>query len=100
MQESVGKFFSRLGPAFMHWLKQVAVAVDQLVNALTPGGWADETISARCWRLRQRRGWNVARLVIDTILFFDPNHCEESYISEQKRTQCAPEYRTGNLAEK
>ena len=89
----------RIGAAFLRWLKQVAIAVDQLLNALTPGGWADETISARCWRLRSRRGWNVARLVIDTVLFFDPNHCEESYKSEQLRTQCAPEYRPGPVKE-
>lgn len=77
----------------MHWLKQVGIAFDQLLNALTPGGWADETISARCWRLRHSFGWGVARRVIDAVLFFDKNHCEKSYESEQLRTQCAPEYR-------
>lgn len=83
----------KIGAALLRRLKQIAIAVDQLINTLIPGGWADETISARCWRLRNRRAWGVARLVVDSVLFFDKNHCEESYKSEVLRTQCAPEYR-------
>jgi hypothetical protein len=77
------------------WLKQVLVAVDQLCNALA-GGWADETISARCWRLRQRRGWERLRRMVDAValLFRDKIHCEESYRSEQLRLQCPPELRS------
>lgn len=37
------------------WGKQVLVALDQLVNALF-GGWADETLSSRCWRKRDKTG--------------------------------------------
>lgn len=90
----------KIGKAILRRLKQIAIALDQLVNTLIPGGWADETISARCWRLRSRRGWGVARLVIDTLLCFDKNHCEESYKSELLRTQSAPEYRPGTAAGK
>lgn len=81
--------------AFLHWLKQVAVAVDQLVNALIPGGWADETFSARCWRLRARPAWDIARRVIDSaaLLGGDKNHCEASYRSELLRLQSPPETR-------
>lgn len=93
------KLLTKLRRGFLHWLKQVAVALDQFLNALIPGGWADETISARCWRLRSRRGWGLARLAIDSVLFFDKNHCEESYKSEQQRTQCAPEYRPRPVVE-
>ena len=77
------------------WLKQVLVALDQLLNALIPGGWADETLSARCWRLRERTGWGIARRVIDVValLFRDKNHCEVSYQSELLRLQCPPELR-------
>ncbi|CAK7028226.1 MAG: hypothetical protein DELT_02668 [Desulfovibrio sp.] len=89
----------KIAKAILRRLKQIAIAADQLLNTFIPGGWADETISARCWRLRSRRAWGVARLVIDTVLFFDKNHCEESYNSEKLRTQCAPEYRPASVME-
>lgn len=89
----------RIGKALLARLKQIAIAFDQLINTLIPGGWADETISARCWRLRSRGAWGVARLVVDSVLFFDKNHCEESYKSERLRLQCAPEYRPGSAVE-
>lgn len=31
-------------------IKQIMIAIDQLANALL-GGWSDETISSRCWRI-------------------------------------------------
>ena len=82
----------RVKRAVLHRLKQVLIALDQLLNSLLPGGWADETLSARCWRLRDKRGWGIARRVVDAValLFRDPNHCEVSYQSEEKRLQCPP----------
>ena len=82
----------------LHWLKQVLVAFDQFVNTLI-GGWADETFSARCWRLRDRTVWGALRLVVDALLFFDKNHCEESYKSELLRLQCPPELRPPEVVE-
>lgn len=75
-----------------HWFKQVLVALDQCCNALA-GGWADETFSARCWRLREQPFWGALRFMVDTLFFFDPSHCEESYKSEVLRLQCPPEVR-------
>jgi hypothetical protein len=80
------------------WLKQVAVAFDQFLNAII-GGWADETLSARCWRLRHVPGWNVARFVVDLVLFFDRGHCEASYRSEVLRLQSPPETRNKDIAD-
>lgn len=68
----------------MSKLIQIAVAADQLVNALC-GGYADETMSSRCWRLREFQPYKTLRPVIDRILFFDPNHCETSYLNEIAR---------------
>jgi hypothetical protein len=68
-------------------LKQFAIAVDQLVNTLA-GGWADETISSRAHRTSPR----LAK-VIDTLLWFDEDHCRQSYLSERTRNQCPPELR-------
>ena len=72
------------------WLKQTLIAIDQLINALA-GGWADETLSSRAWRLRHKRPWLYK--TIDWLFWWDPNHCEQSYASEQQRYQLPPEFR-------
>ena len=74
------------------YLKQVLIALDQLLNTLFKG-YADETLSSRAYRLRVERGRVWAERIIDTVLFFDDNHCEESYISEVQRRQLPPSLR-------
>jgi hypothetical protein len=71
----------------MSRIYQTLIALDQLVNAML-GGWADETLSSRAHRENQR----LAK-VIDTILWFDENHCYHSYNSERNRSQLPPEFR-------
>lgn len=70
-------------------MKQVLIALDQLANALV-GGFADETLSARCWR-EQRHG---AVRVIDALFFWERGHCEASYRAELLRTQLPRGYRS------
>jgi len=78
------------------WLKQVAIAIDQLGNALI-GGYADETISARCYREQfTSKRWAIMRVFVDTLLFFDKNHCYEAHLSEMKMKQLPPEYAFDN----
>lgn len=72
-------------------MKQLLIALDQALNALS-GGMADETLSARCWRCRDRQPYKTLQPVIDW-LFSDPDHCEKSYESEKNRSQLPPEYR-------
>lgn len=79
-------------------MKQFLIAVDQAVNTLVWAkgegfGTADETISARSWRLRDRRTWGVARVFIDALFFWDQDHCERSYASELERKHLPFEYR-------
>lgn len=74
------------------YLKQVLIALDQLLNTLFKG-YADETLSLRAYRLRVERGRVWPERIIDTVLFFDDNHCEESYISEVQRRQLPPSLR-------
>lgn len=62
---------------------QILIAIDQLANALL-GGWADETLSARAYRLRERRFWRWAESAINA-LFFDETHCLDAYLSEKSR---------------
>ena len=77
----------------MNHPEQIAIAFDQLINTLF-GGWADETLSCRAWRQRQRkRRWAMARRVIDGLFFWQENHCESAYLSEKNRLQCPPELR-------
>jgi hypothetical protein len=72
-------------------VKQVLIAVDQLANALL-GGWADETLSARLWRLQ-----HPAHRWVDALFFWDRQgvvrHCELSYRSELLRSQLPKSYR-------
>ena len=79
-----------------HWLFQVLVALDQLVNALL-GGWADETLSSRAWRMEVKgRPWGlVLRPLIDVLaLPFERDHCRLSFESEREQRQSPPEMRT------
>lgn len=71
-----------------HRIYQTLIALDQLVNALVFGGWADETISSRSYREFPR----LAK-IIDTLLWFDKDHCYESYVSEAIRSQLPSELR-------
>ena len=76
---------------------QIIIALDQLFNALT-WGWADETFSARCWRLRERNSfWALARCLVDGIFFWDTKgdmgHCEWAHDKEWKREHLPGAYR-------
>lgn len=76
-------------------IKQVLIAIDQLINTLLFSGYADETISSHAWRVSLKGGrlktlWGR---IVDGLMFFDPNHCKESYESEKNRLQEPPELR-------
>lgn len=82
---------------------QVFLALDQLANALIPPidgtiGYADETLSARCYRAH-RDGKIFGRIFMPPIdLFFfwqGPNHCRNAYLKEFDRQNYPSEYRDG-----
>lgn len=81
-------------------LIQFLIAIDQLINTLTWAkyeglGFADETLSARMWRLRHSRNWNIARIIVDFIfalLFKQHNHCYISFLDEINRHQLPLDY--------
>ena len=73
---------------------QPLIAFDQFLNTLVyingdGWGYADETLSARAWRLRTMS--NCYRY-IDTIFFWQEAHCRSAYESEVKRKQLPQEY--------
>ena len=73
--------------------EQIFIALDQLINTLF-GGWADEPISSVAWRKRHEgKGWALLRKMIDSLFFWQENHCESAYLSEKNRLQCPPELR-------
>lgn len=74
-------FLSIIGGSARAW--KIAIAFDQLANA-TFGGDEDETISARCWRLRERPIYSALVQVIN-LLANDKKHCEDSYLDEVQR---------------
>lgn len=82
---------------FAHHGLQLFVACNQLANVLL-GGWADETLSSRTWRLYQR-GKPFGRFfhpVINTVFIWQTwkfDHCKRSYESELDRAQVSPAMR-------
>ncbi|OBX02793.1 uvrD/REP helicase [Gallibacterium genomosp. 3] len=77
-------------------IKQILIALDQLANTLV-GGYADETISSRCYRNAKlkdspKKRWVFFYALINT-LFCDKNHCKEAYQSEVLRRQYPSDFR-------
>lgn len=75
-------------------IKQILIALDQLANTLI-GGWADETLSARCYR-NSKKYWyaKIAMYILDFIFkLWDKEHCKESYESEIKRLHLSEDMR-------
>ena len=83
--------------------EQCFIAFDQLLNALVPPidgtvGFADETLSARCYRAH-RDGKRMGLLFMRPIDFLfawqGPEHCKKAYIKEFERKNFPDEYRAG-----
>ena len=72
--------------------KQILIALDQLTDTLLVGH-ADETLSARAYRLSRDRGRHWPRRVIDALFFWEPGHCEQAHLSELLRRHLPRQYR-------
>ena len=69
----------------MNWFKSVAIAIDQLLNALA-GGMPDETLSSVCYRRRhQHKFFWFCHELINLIFFWQDEHCYNAYLSEVER---------------
>ena len=77
-------------------LGNILIALDQLVWVLLTlgAGSPDETVSAAAWRSESKGGLfgRVARPLLDTLFFFDKQHCYNSYLSEVNRKHLPKEY--------
>ncbi len=78
----------------MSYLFNVALAVDQLLNALL-GGYADESLSARAYRRRSEPLWGLLVRLLDRMFFWHATHCESAYRAEKLGRHLPPEYRDG-----
>lgn len=77
------------------WLLQGAIWIDQGFNWIF-WGYADETLSARAYRLSRDRGRHWPKKVIDfvfSLLFGQVDHCKSAHLSEVNRKQLPPQYR-------
>jgi hypothetical protein len=76
------------------WLLNLAIALDQLINALLRGE-PDETLSSRAHRMRERGQpyWGWTADVIDALFFWQPGHCAAAWRSELERNQLPPSMR-------
>lgn len=87
------------------YFEQVLIALDQLANALMPPidgtiGYADETLSARCYRAN-RDGKRFGLWFMPPIDWFfglwqGPNHCKNAYTKEFDRKNYPSEYHPPN----
>lgn len=82
----------------LHNLKQLLICIDQLANVLigligNRKAWADETMSAHAWRMHLERNRSWAYKLVDTLFFFDNDHCRTSYESEVQKRQMPPSMR-------
>lgn len=75
-------------------LLQIAIALDQLINALLGGG-ADETLSARAHRMRTKghKYWGWTAGAINLLFFWQTDHCLSAYRAEVLRRQYPEAYR-------
>ena len=74
----------------------ILISFDQFVNVLFLGQ-PDETISSRAWRCKDSSSfWRFMRKLIDTIFFWQKDHCYYSFIAEVERHQITTEMITKN----
>jgi hypothetical protein len=51
----------------------------QTVNVWLLLGHHDQTVSARCYINRYRKGWKLAYKAINALFFWQENHCKASF---------------------
>lgn len=63
---------------------RVSIGLDQFINTIF-GGDPDETISAKWHRKKDSSVfWNIARIVVNKIFFWQNNHCHGAYMTMMK----------------
>lgn len=66
----------------IEWLTRVAAWMSQTLNLFLLFGHHDQTVSSRAYVNRHRAGWRQTRKVINTVFFWQRDHCLHSYLSD------------------
>jgi hypothetical protein len=77
-------------------LARFLLAADYMLNVFM-GGWYDEWVSTRAWRLRNdSKFWGFMQRGIDRVAsaFGQKQHCFWSYVSDQMHRALPPEKRS------
>ena len=77
------------------YFKNIAIAADQLANAMIAGS-PDETVSSRVYRgaelaTQPTRVARMAYRVINTLFFWQDDHCRATYLREKQRAHLPDE---------
>lgn len=82
----------------MKYIRNILIALDQATNTII-GGEPDETISAKIYRManidsepKYSKNWKILEHTIN-LIFFDKNHCKDSFTSEENRSQISSTYK-------
>ena len=67
-----------LRPAY---LIRLLDSFSQVLNVLLLNGDANESVSGRAYR----QNWETSVKIIDAVLWFDPDHCRNAYLSDLAR---------------
>jgi hypothetical protein len=61
------------------YIDNVQTAASRFLNAIL-GGPFDQMLSARAYEQSMTNTrWEIVRAMLDTVFFWHPNHCRESY---------------------
>lgn len=91
MRDTLSKVF--------RYLTRVLVAISVLINVLIFFGPSNQTFSARNYDWKKRGKPNLVR-IIDTIFWFDPHHCQMSWVYWRSRKDVMEEFKLQKKAEK
>lgn len=69
------------------YFRQLFIACNQVINVLLLNGMADETISARSYRMMLQGKTRLPYLVINFIFFLEADHCKTAFDEEVYRKQ-------------
>lgn len=61
------------------YLSRIAAWLSQGINCVFLAGHHDMTVSARCYINRHNPRWNRDRKIINTLFFWQKDHCKQSY---------------------
>ena len=63
-------------------LLRIVAWLSQGVNCILLAGHHDQTVSARAYLNRNRRGWRLFYRVANAVFFWQEDHCRDSWLAD------------------